>query len=727
MRKMEYWLSRVGIGLLLFGLAFLFKYSIDRGWITPPLRHLFGIGLGILLFVFGWRLYAKRRHFAQVLLGGSIGTFYITCFSAFQLFHLIDHTVAFAVMVAVTALAFFIAIKQDDAIFSLIGTAGGLGTPFLLYTGEGNIPGLVGYTCLVLTGTTAVYFFKGWRLLLWLSVFGGWVVMLTGLKGVDLGSGAPLATDQWAIQIGVLFIWLCFWLVPLARRIVRLKNPDRWRIGKLGIGDASLSQAGRTALDQHLHVMAVGLPLVALALSLRTWPGVSDHIFGWACVGATLLYWLTARLLQKTADLINLAFTHAAVGTLLLTIALCLLLDGDTLLFALAGEAAALHLIARRLADPKIAFGAHALFACVGMLFLLRVIPPFDPETPLFSGRALTDLWVVAVAFATAFVVNRRRGLPIYFLGGVIGLALVFNRELSGNVLYFALILEAFALFLSAYWLRDEDLLAASHIGYALLTIWLGRRLIDHTMSGTSLLNYQAATDALLITSGLAVWLLARSLPERRIYLLVSATAFAGLMRRELDGNLLLVTLTAEAVVLHWLAWRRSDKVISAGAHLLMLALGMWMAIRLVMTRATEPALINLTALTDLLTIGSALAICTIMKSDPVRFVYQLASHLAILAWFARELSPLENGQGYVSAAWGIYSALLLVAGLRFNLTRMRQVALGTLLLVVGKLFIVDLSELETIWRVLLFMGFGAVFLLLSYYFPKLWKGEVER
>jgi len=42
----------------------------------------------------------------------------------------------------------------------------------------------------------------------------------------------------------------------------------------------------------------------------------------------------------------------------------------------------------------------------------------------------------------------------------------------------------------------------------------------------------------------------------------------------------------------------------------------------------------------------------------------------------------------------------------------------------VAKLFIVDLSELETIWRVLLFMGFGAIFLLLSYYFPKLWRGQ---
>jgi uncharacterized membrane protein len=42
----------------------------------------------------------------------------------------------------------------------------------------------------------------------------------------------------------------------------------------------------------------------------------------------------------------------------------------------------------------------------------------------------------------------------------------------------------------------------------------------------------------------------------------------------------------------------------------------------------------------------------------------------------------------------------------------------------VAKLFLVDLAKLQAIWRVLLFMGFGAAFLALSYYFPSLWKAK---
>lgn len=726
MRKMEYWLSRVGIGLLLFGLVFAFKYSVEQGWITPPIRHLFGLGVGLILLIIGLRLYSKRRHFAQVLLGGSIGALYITGFSAFQLFSLVSHTVAFGFMIAVTLLAFFIAVRQDDAIFSLIGTAGGLGTPFLLYTGEGNIPGLVGYACLVLAGTSAVYFFKGWRLLLWLSVVGGWIVMLTGLSAVDFLGTAPISSDQWAIQVGVLFVWLCFWLVPLVRRVVRIKNPDRWRIGRLGIGDSALSQSGRTTLERHLHLLAVGLPLAALSISLDTWPGASDHIFGWATAGGTLLYWLTARSIRKIPGLTNLTFTHTAVGTLLLTIAFCLLLEGDTLLFVLAGEAAALHLIARRLADRRVAFGGHILFAVVGAWLVQRAFYLDLPGSSLFNAHSLSDLWVVAVAIATAFVVSRPIGLRFYFIGGVIGLALIFNRELTGNLLYFVLILEAAALYLSARWLRDEVIERFSNAGYAGLALWLATRLFDQPPSGTSLVNYQAATDALLIGSGLAVWRLARSSSERRFYLLAAFAGLAGLLWRELDGNLLLITLTAEAVLLHWIAWRQSDKVVVIGAHVLTAGIGIWLADRLLAVRVVEPALANLDALTNLLTIGAALAVCTMLRPHQARLVYRLVAHVAVLAWFAHELSPIEDGQGYVTATWGIYGALLLVAGLRFNLTRMRQVALGTLLLVVAKLFLIDLAELETIWRVLLFMGFGAVFLVLSYYFQKLWRAKPE-
>jgi uncharacterized membrane protein len=75
-----------------------------------------------------------------------------------------------------------------------------------------------------------------------------------------------------------------------------------------------------------------------------------------------------------------------------------------------------------------------------------------------------------------------------------------------------------------------------------------------------------------------------------------------------------------------------------------------------------------------------------------------------------------------VTIAWGIYASILLVLGLRQNLNQLLTVAVGTFFIVVGKLLLVDLAELKAIWRILLFLGFGGLFLVLSYYFQALWK-----
>jgi uncharacterized membrane protein len=47
---------------------------------------------------------------------------------------------------------------------------------------------------------------------------------------------------------------------------------------------------------------------------------------------------------------------------------------------------------------------------------------------------------------------------------------------------------------------------------------------------------------------------------------------------------------------------------------------------------------------------------------------------------------------------------------------------MAMLFLVAGKLFLVDLAEVEALWRVLLFVGFGVLFLSLSYYLQALWR-----
>ena len=99
----------------------------------------------------------------------------------------------------------------------------------------------------------------------------------------------------------------------------------------------------------------------------------------------------------------------------------------------------------------------------------------------------------------------------------------------------------------------------------------------------------------------------------------------------------------------------------------------------------------------------------------------------AILGWLWRELSALPAGGGVATAAWGVYGLALLLL-----LKRARNVGLATLFLAAAKLVLVDLSQVEPVWRILLSLSFGAVFLVISYRFRSLWApapgaGKQER
>ncbi len=339
MKKVEFWLNKIGIGLLLFAVVFLFKYSIDKGWLTPWVRIGFGLGLGVVLVVLGFRTYAKRRHFSLVFTGGGIATFYITAFAAFQRLAIVSHTTAFAFMAVVTLFALLLSLKQNDSILSLIGTVGGFGTPFMLYTGVGNIPGLILYSSILIGATSAIYFYRGWRSLMWVTVVSGWSILVVALINGVYDVSTVAFADQRAIQAGILFAVIAFWIVPLIRQIVSGGAPIQKSetIGKGGLTE--LRKLFGDISDGQAHWLAISTPLMALWLSRLTWSGPSDVYWGWIAMGGAAIYWIVAYYLSLTERLKNFGYVHTLVGGLLFTIALCLLFDGDTLFFAIATEA----------------------------------------------------------------------------------------------------------------------------------------------------------------------------------------------------------------------------------------------------------------------------------------------------------------------------------------------------------------------------------------------------
>lgn len=104
---------------------------------------------------------------------------------------------------------------------------------------------------------------------------------------------------------------------------------------------------------------------------------------------------------------------------------------------------------------------------------------------------------------------------------------------------------------------------------------------------------------------------------------------------------------------------------------------------------------------------------------------------LLTLAWITLEVRhafvgsrmarvPVGTAELYTySAAWLIYAGALLGAGLRWGSDALRHAGLGILLLVVLKVFLVDMARLTGLWRALSFIGLGLALIGVGYLYRR--------
>lgn len=110
------------------------------------------------------------------------------------------------------------------------------------------------------------------------------------------------------------------------------------------------------------------------------------------------------------------------------------------------------------------------------------------------------------------------------------------------------------------------------------------------------------------------------------------------------------------------------------------------------------------------------------MRAGRAASFYRAGAYMGLLVWFLAEFAPRSNGQALVSIAWAVQGALALAVSRVSRDQGVQMAGLGTLALVAAKLLLLDLSMLDPVWRILLFLGFGATLLGLGY-----WLNSPER
>lgn len=184
-----------GVALVLAAIFFL-RYSIEHGWLQPPVRVAIGIVTAISLLVTCERKAARKYPVtANALDAAAIAILFATFFSAHALWKLIPAAAAFGLLALVTATAVMLSVRHESLFVAVLGLVGGFATPVLLSTGENRPVSLFSYLLLLNVGLAWVAYMRRWPVLSSLSVLlttlyqWGWVLKFLATSSLPLALG----------------------------------------------------------------------------------------------------------------------------------------------------------------------------------------------------------------------------------------------------------------------------------------------------------------------------------------------------------------------------------------------------------------------------------------------------------------------------------------------------------------------------------------------------------
>lgn len=168
-------LNKVGIAVLVLGIGFGTKYSIDHGLIDPLTRIVLGYLSGIALLGIAMRLRTSHEAFSAVLLSGGMAVLYFITYAAYSFYGLIPQLPAFILMVLFTFFTVFASLRYDVEVIAIIGLVGAYAVPILLSDGSGRVVILFSYMTVINTGILSLAFRKYWKRLYYISFILTWL------------------------------------------------------------------------------------------------------------------------------------------------------------------------------------------------------------------------------------------------------------------------------------------------------------------------------------------------------------------------------------------------------------------------------------------------------------------------------------------------------------------------------------------------------------------------
>ena len=224
----ESWINKIGILIVVIGVAIGAKYSIENELISPLTRIILGYLVGIGLLGFGIKLKPKFEGYSAVLVSGAISIFYFITYFAYSFYNLIPQALAFVMMLIFTAFTVFTAIKYNRVVIAHIGLIGAYAVPFLLSSGSGRVDILFSYMLIINLGILFISIKKDWKSLHYSAFFFTWMIYGSWFADKSFDSGLQ-GYEALGIGFATAF-FLVFYGVSLFNNIISKEKLDKVNI-----------------------------------------------------------------------------------------------------------------------------------------------------------------------------------------------------------------------------------------------------------------------------------------------------------------------------------------------------------------------------------------------------------------------------------------------------------------------------------------------------------------
>ncbi|MEP6902470.1 MAG: DUF2339 domain-containing protein [Actinomycetota bacterium] len=671
-------ISKIGIVILVIGVAIGAKYAIDNNLISPLTRIVAGYLCGFGLLGLAVKLKAKYLNFSAVLLSGAMAILYFITYFAYSLYDLFPQSAAFVVMIILTVFTVIAALHYSRQIIAHLGLVGAYGVPFLLSDNSGNFAFLFTYIAIINGGILAISLKKYWKPLFYTSFFFTWAIYY----GWYLTASKPAEHFNLAFLFLTVF-FLIFYLTFIAYKLISDENITLENVALILINSFIFYGQGYSLLNSREGF--------EIYLGLFTVGNAAIH-FAFAAAISRLKLFPNDLVYLLTALIITFA-----------TISIPVQLDGNWVTLVWTAEAAILFWIGRTKQISLFQYFSFPLmFLALVSLFMdwLVIEQSRDfaqlaaNQFPLLNGNFVTAL-LFALVFGFIFYTNKDERYetafdeslrkPFGWIIAAVGLGVLYNcfRIEIANYFHYLAVKTAFPNIVSTDGERvtkfDDDLVLFN-------VIWQ----INYTMlflSVLSFINIKRFKNVILAYTNLC-------LNSFVLFIFVTAGLYFLSELREsylqvLDAPFFIHGLFN--IIVRYLSY--------AFCAVLLFASFRYVKQKFLIESAPQYAL---------------------------NLAFDFALYTSLLIISSSELLNLTDIFGYrdsnklgLSILWGIYALGLIILGIYGHKKHLRIGAIVLFGLTLGKLFFYDIANLDTISKTVVFVSLGILMLIVSFLYNK--------